>query len=50
MDAQFDLAQMYEDGRGVPKDRPEAIKWYHKAAEQGHAVAAFLLKKLEQTP
>ena len=43
-DAQFYLGKMYELGyayetAGVPKDAVEAIKWYRKAAEQGHQSA-----------
>ena len=30
---------MYASGRGVPQDDAEAVKWYRKAAEQGHADA-----------
>ena len=30
---------MYDNGRGVPQDDTEAVKWYRKAAEQGHAEA-----------
>ncbi len=30
---------MYENGWGVPKDYAEAVKWFRKAAEQGHAQA-----------
>ncbi|POR97032.1 tetratricopeptide repeat protein, partial [Haemophilus influenzae] len=30
---------MYADGRGVKQDNFEAVKWYRKAAEQGHADA-----------
>ena len=26
---------MYENGRGVPQDYAEAVKWYRMAAEQG---------------
>jgi hypothetical protein len=26
---------MYEDGLGVPKDYPQAARWYRSAAEQG---------------
>ena len=37
--AQFSLAVCYYDGRGVAKDRVEAVKWYRKAAEQGNASA-----------
>lgn len=38
-DAQFLLAMMFENGRGVSKDEKEAVKWYRKAAEQGHSAA-----------
>jgi hypothetical protein len=30
---------MYANGQGVTKDDAEAVKWYRKAAEQGHAEA-----------
>jgi len=38
-DAQSDLGEMYDEGRGVPKDYKEAARWYRKAAEQGNADA-----------
>ena len=28
---------MYDNGRGVPKDYAEAVKWFRLAAKQGHA-------------
>jgi cyclophilin family peptidyl-prolyl cis-trans isomerase len=34
---------MYANGRGVPKDDGEAVKWYRKAAEQGNAVGQRIL-------
>jgi TPR repeat protein len=34
---------MYERGRGVAQDYAEAVRWYRKAAEQGHANAQFNL-------
>ena len=34
---------MYANGDGVPKDSFEAVKWYRKAAEQGHADAQYNL-------
>ena len=34
---------MYDNGKGVPKDPVEAIKWYRKAAEQGRVDAQFNL-------
>jgi uncharacterized protein len=35
-DAQFNLAQAYRFGRGVPLDMRQAEEWYRKAATQGH--------------
>ena len=35
-DAQFNLAQAYTLGRGVPVDIPMAASWFRKAALQGH--------------
>jgi len=39
--AQFNLAQMYSNGQGVPQDYKEAVKWYKLSAEQGNATAPF---------
>ena len=36
-DAQAFLGLMYRDGRGIPQNYAEAVKWYRKAAEQGEA-------------
>lgn len=41
--AQNNLAVMYDEGTGAPKDHEEAAKWYRRAAEQGHHVAQFNL-------
>lgn len=38
-DAQFNLAQAYKLGRGVPADLRVAQDWYSKAAAQGHEQA-----------
>jgi TPR repeat protein len=38
-DAQFQVAGAYDTGRGAPHNRNDAVKWYLKAAEQGHAEA-----------
>ena len=39
-DAQFNLAKMYEAGRGgLKRDYTEAERWHRKAAEQGDAYA-----------
>lgn len=37
--AEYDLGEAYLDGRGVPKDEAEAVRWFRKAAEQGNAAA-----------
>lgn len=42
-EAQFDLGQAYKKGQGVPKNNEEALKWYKKAAKQGHFKAQFAL-------
>lgn len=33
--AQFNLAVLYDEGRGVPQDNALALKWYQRAADQG---------------
>ena len=38
-----DVTLGWKDGRGVPQDYAEAMKWYRKAADQGHARAQFNL-------
>ncbi|SFR81684.1 SPOR domain-containing protein [Sphingomonas jatrophae] len=42
-DAQFNLAQAYKLGRGVPLDLRQAEAWYRKAADQGHRQAGAML-------
>ena len=44
-DSQFNLAILYENGRGVQKSLSEAYKWFALAARSGDAVAA---RRLEQ--
>ena len=39
IEAQFALAQAYDRGRDVPKDKTEAIRWYRLAATQGDPFA-----------
>jgi len=34
--AQHNLAVMYDEGTDILQDKAEAVKWYQKAAEQGH--------------
>ena len=43
MDAQLELAKLYEYGKGVPQDDKNAFEWYKKAAEQGNMEALFKL-------
>ena len=45
--AQFNLATMFEEGKGVSQDGKEAEVWYGKAAEQGHARAQFEIGMME---
>ena len=33
------LFRSYDTGQGVPQDYEEAVKWYSRAAEKGHAYA-----------
>ena len=37
--SQYRLAQLYEQGVGVPQDFVQAHRWYNIAASQGHAEA-----------
>ena len=41
--AQFRLGWMYANGKGVPQDDKEAVKWYQKSAEQGFSKAQYNL-------
>jgi hypothetical protein len=34
---------MCYNGKGVPEDKKEAVKWYRKAADQGHRSAQYYL-------
>jgi TPR repeat protein len=38
-EAQFNLGLLYDHGRGLPKDKGEALKWYRRAAMQGDTFA-----------
>ena len=42
-DAQDNLGLRYVNGRGVPQDDAEAVRWYRLAADQGFARAQFNL-------
>ena len=47
--AQCTLGDLYETGKGVPKDYALAALWYRKAAEQGYADAQESLGDLYET-
>jgi uncharacterized protein len=38
-DAQFNVALLYVDGKGVARNYAEAAKWFERAAGQGHVKA-----------
>ena len=38
----------YAEGRGVAKDEAEAVKWWRKAADQGHEDAKKALEALKK--
>ena len=46
MDAENRLGVMYDQGKGVPEDYGEAVKWYRKSAEQGYAKAKYNLAQM----
>ncbi len=41
--AKVNFGLMYAEGRGVPQDYAEAVRWYRLAADQGDAVAQSFL-------
>jgi TPR repeat protein len=45
-DAQYSLARLYLDGKGVAPDARQAARWLNLAAEKGHAPAQALLGHL----
>ena len=45
--SQYYLGLMYYKGQGVAKDEKTAIKWFEKAAEQGHKQAKKAVKDLK---
>jgi localization factor PodJL len=44
--AEFEIAQRYADGRGVPQNLAEAAEWFERAAKQGLIPAQFRLGAL----
>ena len=47
-EAQFRLGQLYTSGQGVVGNSPDAVYWYRRAAEQGHAEAQYQLSLFYQ--
>lgn len=45
-DAQFNLAQAYRFGRGVPINLGAAQAWYERAANKGHVNAQYILGRM----
>ena len=41
--AQYILGLMYDNGKGVPQDYKEAVKWLRMSADQGYALAQCFL-------
>ena len=41
--AQYQVGWLYANGRGVPQDFQEAVRWYRQAAEQGHPAGQWAL-------
>lgn len=41
--AQYNLALIFEEGMGSPKDLPQALKWYKRSAEQEYVRAQYKL-------
>src|ERR1700730_17765123 len=49
VNAQFQLAQIYDFGRGVAKDPVMAAKYYEQAAARAHCAAEFRVAQLYET-
>ena len=47
--AQFNLGNIYSEGKGVTQNTTEAIYWYKKSARQGIEPAQKELSKLGET-
>jgi TPR repeat protein len=48
--AQFYLGLMYRNGRGVPKDDAQAVKWYLKASQNGSRIAEYNMALIYDDP
>jgi len=49
VEAQYNLALMYDLGKGLPRNPHEAEKWYKAASNSGHAAAKYYLAKMYST-
>ena len=45
-EAQYQLASMYWEGRGVERNPPQALTWYQRAADRGHREAQVKVAEL----
>lgn len=48
-DAQYELAYLYENGLGVPKNETRALELYQQAADQGHPAAQDNLEAMSKS-
>jgi len=48
-DAQYNLAYMYENGLGVPKNETKALELYQQAADRGHPAAQDNLEAMNKS-
>jgi TPR repeat protein len=48
-DAQYELAYLYENGLGVPKNEARALELYQQAADQGHPAAQDNLEAMSKS-
>ena len=48
IEAQYWLGCLYAKGDGVEQDRAEALRWYLRAAKNGHPKAAAAVQAMEE--
>jgi TPR repeat protein len=47
-DAQYNLGEMFYEGRGVPKDYTQALKWFSRSVEQGYVQGRYWVELLQK--